>query len=396
MTKTVRGLLQNVRSFDETDRMPDKISVTNLDIIMYVVAIVGHFVDLGLDINIAVRYSLARMMTEFGWTLAFILIPAFVNTAVSIRMYSLDKQHDSLSNEFAKRKWLQIFILVLQMAPILRFADALIYALKSRRAERKCDPATQRVYYGLMLKEDADAALLRIFECFLEAAPQQVLQTSLLLRANQQFAVHQVLSITSSIIGMGWCLAAYQRAVRYDQQDKNNMSWSGTILQTVWHFLVTLSRIISIATIAYLFPHWSVVACAVHIILTASLIQIFERSPFCSHNRLADIAFSFALGGVYLFTYILPVEGRTRYRYLIFYSICFVQNVTCGALWYVYASDDMRSSIYFLPVLAFTVIPYVLGLVVMVIYYRFFHPKVSKNGFSISFSSKCSNDNVES
>lgn len=86
MTKTVRGLLQNVRSFDETDRMPDKISVTNLDIIMYVVAIVGHFVDLGLDINVAVRYSLARKMTEFGWTLAFILIPAFVNTAVSLRM----------------------------------------------------------------------------------------------------------------------------------------------------------------------------------------------------------------------------------------------------------------------------------------------------------------------
>lgn len=57
----------------------------------------------------------------------------------------------------------------------------------------------------------------------------------------------------------------------------------------------------------------------------------------------------------------------------------------------------MRTSIYFLPVLAFTVIPYVLGLVVMVIYYRFFHPKVSKSGFSVSFSSsKCRNDNVES
>lgn len=39
-----------------------------------------------------------------------------------------------------------------------------------------------------MLKEDSDAALLRIFECFLEAAPQQVLQTSLLLRAQEEFA----------------------------------------------------------------------------------------------------------------------------------------------------------------------------------------------------------------
>lgn len=62
------------------------------------------------------------------------------------------------------------------------------YAVKSRRAERKKDEASQRMYYKLMLKEDSDAALLRIFECFLEAAPQQVLQTSLLLRVNEEFA----------------------------------------------------------------------------------------------------------------------------------------------------------------------------------------------------------------
>ncbi|KAJ8710427.1 hypothetical protein PYW07_009793 [Mythimna separata] len=244
MTKAVRELLQNGRSYDETDRMPDKINVTHLDLFMYMVAIIGHFVDLGVDINIAVRYSLARKMTEFGWTLAFILVPAFVNTAVSIRMYSLDKQQNSLTNEFTKRKWLQIFILVLQMAPILRFTDALIYAFKSRRAAHKHDTATQRKYYNLMLKEDSDAALLRIFECFLEAAPQQVLQTSLLLRANPDFTVHQILSIASSIIGMGWCLAAYQRAVRFYQPDKDNMSWTGTALQTIWHFLVTRKFVI--------------------------------------------------------------------------------------------------------------------------------------------------------
>lgn len=86
MPKAMREILQNGNSYDETDRMPDNITITHFDIIMYVVAIVGHFVDLGLDINVAVRYSLAQKMVEFGWTLAFILLPAFVNTAVSIRM----------------------------------------------------------------------------------------------------------------------------------------------------------------------------------------------------------------------------------------------------------------------------------------------------------------------
>lgn len=86
MPKVVRDLLHNGVSYDEPDRMPNRIHVKRRDIFMYVVAIVGHFVDLGLDINVAVRYFLAKRVTEFGWTLAFILIPAFINTAVSIRM----------------------------------------------------------------------------------------------------------------------------------------------------------------------------------------------------------------------------------------------------------------------------------------------------------------------
>ncbi|CAG9793128.1 unnamed protein product [Diatraea saccharalis] len=126
MPRAVRDLLQNDVSYDEPDRMPDKITITNLDILLYTFAIVGHFVDLGLDINVAIRYFFAKKMMEFGWTIAFILLPAFVNTAVSIRMYSQDKQQDSVSNEFTKRRCLRVIILVLQLAPILRFTDALI------------------------------------------------------------------------------------------------------------------------------------------------------------------------------------------------------------------------------------------------------------------------------
>ncbi|XP_013165365.1 PREDICTED: XK-related protein 6 [Papilio xuthus] len=376
MPKAIRKMLQNGYSHDEPDRIPNNINIKNLDIIMYVVAIVGHLVDLGLDINVAVRYSIAQKMMEFGWTLTFILLPAFVNTAVSIRMYAQDKQQDSVTNEFTKRHWLRIFILVLQLAPILRFTDALIYAIKSRRAARKHDTSSQRMYYGLMLKEDSDAALLRVFECFLEAAPQQVLQTSLLFRAYDHLALHQILSICSSVVGMGWCLAAYQRAVRFAQQDKNNMNWCGTILQTLWHFLVTLSRVLSLSIIAYLYPYCTVLACGCHVLAMSAWLQICDRPPFCAHNKMAELAFSLALGGVYLFTYILPIEGRTRYRYSVYYTICFFQNITCTILWYFFVDDDMRSSIYFYPVLVLSFVPYVLGLVFMVIYYSFFHPKV--------------------
>lgn len=64
---------------------------------------------------------------------------------------------------------------------LYRYCDSLSFALKSRHAEKQKDTVNQRCYYERMLKEDSDVALLRVFECFLEAAPQQILQISILL-----------------------------------------------------------------------------------------------------------------------------------------------------------------------------------------------------------------------
>lgn len=385
MSNSVKERLQNRHSYDETDRTPDNIDISRVDIFMYIVAILGHFVDIGVDINIAVQYYLLQHLVEFGWTLVFILLPAFVNTAVSVRMYVQDKsQLESLSDQVTRIKWLRIFILILQMAPIMRLCDALIYALKSRKAGLNKDPVSQRKYYALMLKEDADAALLRIFECFLEAAPQHLLQAAILYRTDSRFTLHQSLSILSSIIGMGWCLAAYQRALRFAQEDKLNMDWRGSLLQTLWHFCVTLSRIAALSAIAYLYPHWTIVACSAHILIMTTWVQLYDRPPFCAPNRLAEAAFSLALGAVYLFTYILPVEGKTRYRYAVYYTISFIENITCCALWYVYCSP---ANIYFIPVLTLSIVPFVLGMVFMFVYYAFLHPKVRKGvrDFEISF-----------
>lgn len=36
-------------------------------------------------------------------------------------------------------------------------------------------------YFELLIHEDSDVALIRIFECFLEAAPQKILQITIIL-----------------------------------------------------------------------------------------------------------------------------------------------------------------------------------------------------------------------
>lgn len=71
---------------DEIDRLPSKDRVTNWDIAGFVISIVSHLVDVGLDCNLAYRYYNNEDLTYFFATVGFILIPALINTAFSIRM----------------------------------------------------------------------------------------------------------------------------------------------------------------------------------------------------------------------------------------------------------------------------------------------------------------------
>lgn len=62
-----------------------------------------------------------------------------------------------------------------------RYFDALNYGLKSRRAGKRNDRVSQIKYYAYMINEDADSTLLRLFEAFMESAPQVTLQLYILI-----------------------------------------------------------------------------------------------------------------------------------------------------------------------------------------------------------------------
>ncbi|VEN40020.1 unnamed protein product [Callosobruchus maculatus] len=235
---------------DEVDRIPSKDRVTNWDIAGFVISIISHIVDVFFDCNIAYRYYASKQLGYFCATVAFIIIPAMINTAFSIRMYVLDHENTNrgttLTKRLTKRRICCIVVLLFQLAPVLRYFDALQYAIKSKKAEKNKDIENQRKYYELMVKEDSDVALLRVLECFLEAAPQQTLQLSIIFHSRGKeidsstfTLIHQLLSIGSSFVSMAWSMASYQRLLRVALKTKHNISWAGTIVQFMWHFLVT-------------------------------------------------------------------------------------------------------------------------------------------------------------
>ena len=82
---------------------------------------------------------------------------------------------------FCSVVWLHIFDSLSRLVYILcnffnRYIDVIIYGCKSWC----CKDAKKKHFEELMVNEDADAALLRLLECFIEAAPQLTLQLYIL------------------------------------------------------------------------------------------------------------------------------------------------------------------------------------------------------------------------
>lgn len=174
----------NADDKDEIDRLPSQDRATNWDIAGFIISIISHIIDVFFDCNLAYRYYLNNSIGYFFTTVGFILLPAVINTGFSLRMYVLDQDNNhrskTLTKRFTKRRVLCVLVLVFQLAPVLRYFDALQYAIKSKKAEKTGDQENQRKFYELMVKEDSDVALLRVLECFLEAAPQQILQLTII------------------------------------------------------------------------------------------------------------------------------------------------------------------------------------------------------------------------
>ncbi|KAF6203138.1 hypothetical protein GE061_003554 [Apolygus lucorum] len=379
---------------DEVDRLPNRCHVTNWDLFVLFMSIISHVVDVALDLNLAYRYyKNEETYNYFILTILFIYFPAFVNTFISLRMYVLSNEMSSSTHMVVKKWTVRIFILIFQLAPVMRYCDSLDYALKSRRAEQRMDRVEQVRYYELMLKEDSDVALLRVFECFLEAAPQQILQLSIVLMtngggltpqgktANTFTWLHQGGSIASSLLSMAWSMASYHRSVRFIQRDKANMPLLGTAAQFLWHFNVTVSRILSISAITSLFWAASVSFISTHWVVMTVWLALFEETQFGANSswraKVSEIMFCGILGLVYIFTYLTPSGGATRHRYLVYYPICFFENAFAIIIWSIFSNQEVKESWYFVPLIVSGIVPFIVGIGFMAIYYKLLHPQTS-------------------
>ena len=59
------------------------------------------------------------------------------------------------------------------------------------------------------------------------------------------------------MVSLGWGIAAYSSALRMSREDKEKLSWTGMILQTVWRVGMLSARLTALVMLALALHHWT-------------------------------------------------------------------------------------------------------------------------------------------
>ncbi|KAF4520318.1 hypothetical protein B566_EDAN004378 [Ephemera danica] len=287
------------------------------------------------DLVLVTEYSLNGYYLWAGLTLLLVVVPTLVVEAFSIRWHALDGKVSTIT-------WISHVL-------CLGIAHRYILALQTA-----ANGTAQN-----LLHQQQDLCLLHLFNSFLEAAPQLVLQLYVTAKLGN-IPPWTGLSLLASLLSLAWAIAGYTRAMRLCRPDKQPVSWAALVLQAVWRAGTLTARIIALACCIA----WA----------------IWQRTDFCE-TWWEERAYNAVVGVIYCFCFFNLQEGPSRHRATAFYVIAAVENalcVTAYALWggeQVSLISDPSSHIYYVKLVVMAVsLATVLGLSSMLVYYAFFHP----------------------
>lgn len=166
------------------DCLPDKIPFSVIDLIFVIISIVLYVVDIGLDCFVAYKHYLNISVNPlyFYFTLAFVVLSAIITDIFSLWWYYFEyRVKKETEQELPSKHWIVIRLVgsILLLGPVLRYIDTIRYGLQGRKKHLTSEQ--RRWYHMQMQYERVDGAMLRLFEAFVEAAPQTLLQLYIIL-----------------------------------------------------------------------------------------------------------------------------------------------------------------------------------------------------------------------
>ncbi|EMP29935.1 XK-related protein 8 [Chelonia mydas] len=299
-----------------------------LDLLFALLGTAAFLVDLVADLWVASSYMQAGHCLWGGLVLALLGLSSLAMQFFSWAWY----RTDNIEQELPSGRCLAALHL-LQLGYLYRCLRVLRAGWRACRVE-----TAQERDYAVFLSHDI--SMLRLFETFLEGTPQLTLVLSIVLHTNK-LEPFQGLGIFTASLCVAWSLLDYHQSLRCFLLDKHELGPLSSTIFFLWNFLLICPRV-----------------------LAGTDFMECPRREWLYRATVAVILY---------FCWFNVSKGQTRQRSTIYHGFILVDSVLLAGSW-LWHNAPLHERSFLLPVLLAALLCFVLGLLLRIAYYKWFHP----------------------
>ncbi|XP_042346195.1 XK-related protein 5b [Plectropomus leopardus] len=223
--------------------------------------------------------------------------------------------------------------------------------------------------YGEIMQQ-ADVSALRLFEALVVTLPETLLQTYVLICTDIGIKSPASVCFVVCLLSLAWALVLYARACSLIRPGHLQMTPAAILCRLLWRVSMLGSRFAVLMLFTRIFKQWILGVMGVHW-LGATFWMVSQQTDIIRSTSRWRI-FNLALGAIHIFLFLNVKYGQSRYRMAGFYLAMFIENA-----FLLLASSWMFSIVSWdtvgIPAAVFC--SFLIGVIALVLYYRFLHPK---------------------
>ncbi|XP_030379747.1 XK-related protein 4 [Scaptodrosophila lebanonensis] len=342
---------------EEAEASISRFSITARNIFSIALAVVMRPVSIIIYCYSVYDYMKSCLYSYAAWTVLSILLSMGITSLLYLNILTAE-------NVVSKPALEMDTFLELLFSYFFRDGKTLFWAVKCNKAieRRKQDDVIE--YYSKYVKEECNVGLIRLLDCFLESAPQKILQLAIVFRDFASLTYYHSFTFCIYFGTIAWSLMSYNRLNRSAQLDKHDIKSRGLVAQFVFLLCFTVSRMLCIAFMARTNPTHTLYFCIFHSLVCGTIVSIVDAPRF-SGSLTINYIFCVAFGVVYLYIFTSLKEGPTRNKYIFYLILCVLENIAICAL-YVPLYYGI-----------FIVFLYAIGIIINILYYVYWHPRIT-------------------
>ncbi|XP_077096048.1 XK-related protein 5b isoform X1 [Siphateles boraxobius] len=221
-----------------------------------------------------------------------------------------------------------------------------------------------------LLMHQADVSALCLIEALTLSLPQSLLQTYSLFTLHPGFLSPVVFCVGLSLLNVSWFLVLFSRSCFLLRPGHLHMTPAAMLCQLVWRGGMLGARVASLMFFCSTFHWWFSGVVGFHWLIM-TFWQVSQQTDICI-NRSSWRLFNFILGALHIFLFFNVKDGPSRYRMTGFYLLMLLENTFLLLL----ASDSLSGPSWDSMSIPVAVLcSFFIGVIFVVLYYRFLHPK---------------------